>query len=151
MGKTFLSHYKYGCMGDVVIDASTAIKLYAPSYKIARGGLSGLMLDVNIVQDGNLIPSYWCIKCKETIPTPCLGSDLSAVCQVCGDLCVADDLNIHEEIITICNKCLKAMNDKLCGHKIKNVRVESYMECFGIVNDVKTTPLVNVLKATIRL
>jgi len=151
MSTTFLSHLRHGCGGNVVIDASTSVKLYAPSFRISQDGIGDLMLDVNIASGGDLVPSYWCLKCGETISPDDLWEALSALCQVCGYSHQISDLNVHSQIATICNECLNSIKTVCNGGHSTNERIALYIDMYSLTKSIRVVPLLKVLKNTIKL
>ena len=149
--RTFLSHRKAGCNGPVVIDMSNAAKLYAPSFAIDIGGIKNVTLDIQIMNSTKTEPTYYCIKCGETVLTDDIGKDLSAVCQVCGKTKPVDSIRVHELIVAICNSCEKEINDDLSETSEGDSNIKNFVEVFSLRKRINTVPMVSVLKNPIRI
>lgn len=152
MASTFLGHYKQNeiglCQGNIVIDASTSAKLIAPSFSVNTGGLGKLVLDIQIAPGNRLDPAYQCTKCGEIVNKDSLGTELTAICQICGDTKLAGEINVHSQITTICNECIEKIKDFSSSTE---ERVKDYIEMYSLTKNIRVVPLVKVLLSPINL
>lgn len=152
MSATFLSHVK--CGGNIVIDATPTAKLIAPSFQIGQGGLKSLVLDIQVINGGKLIPDFMCTKCGTVFPTNVpadnrLAVELQANCQICGNDKLVKDLSVHSEIVTICNSCEAEIRLSIKRESFSSERIREYVQQYNIKARFIVTPLVTVLRSPI--
>jgi len=151
MGNTFLTHITNGCMGSIVIDCDKAIKMIAPSFSINSNGLGSLMLDIEVIPGGQLIPSFRCKKCGETIEQVDIGSNLSCICQICGIYHPVSDIHVHSEIVSICSDCIKEIKTFCTTGVSNNRRVGEFVQLYSLTKAIRTVPLSTVLSKPITI
>ena len=149
MGNTFLTHTSNRCNGSIVIDCDKAVKMIAPSFSINSNGIGSLMMDIEVIPGGQLIPSFRCKKCSEVIDLSDLGDTVSCICQICGRLHPVKNINVHSEIVTICTGCISEIKDFCTTGNLKNGRVKEFVELYALTKSMRTIPLTTVLSKPI--
>jgi len=128
---TFLMHSKKDCSGPVVIDTSSIAKLIAPSFSIGPEGFSNIVLDLQLEGDGILNPEYECTRCGEHVDKESFGTDISAICQICGNAKPAEHLFTHNYVPCICEECVNEVKDYIKTGKTNSDQVKLYTEMFS--------------------
>lgn len=151
MGNTFLTHTANRCNGSIVIDCDKAVKMIAPSFSINSVGIGNLMMDIEVVPGGVLIPSFRCKKCNDIIEISSIGEDVSCICQICGRLHPVSDINVHSEIVTICAPCIREVKDYCTTGSLTNTRIKEFVELYALTKSMRTIPLETVLSKPINI
>lgn len=137
-----------GCGGSIVINVTSAIAVFAPSFSVNTGGLSNLTLDIEATL-GYATPDYYCKKCNASFSGNKIGTDIVAVCQICGEDYIADNLYVHTRVSTICKTCLEAIKSSHRGGSIS--RINEFIETFDMSGKDHFVPLVKVLSFPIKI
>lgn len=146
--KTFLTHRR--CGGNVVIDASAATKMYAPSFSINAHGITSLVLDIDVISTGQLTPRYWCRKC-DTVFGDDLGKSLDVVCTVCGNAHPVSETSVHHQLTTICNECVEKIKLVIEGKEDESCDIaKDYVNMYSL-SKIKLVSLEQVLKSPIKI
>lgn len=155
MSSSFLTHTRKKamgavCGGSIVLDVTGATKVYAPSFTFETDKLGSLLLDVDVVQSGSIIPRFFCKSCGEQFTAENLAGTVSAHCQICGKSTPVDSLQMHPAITCICNKCVSDIKEHFSGNGGSS-RIADYVVSFGLTSRMRLVPLMTILSSPVTI
>lgn len=142
---------EHNCGGNVVINASKAYRLIAPSFSISLSGIDNMTLDVLITTD-SFEPEFVCVKCKTSIEDEDLKFKTYAKCLICGKNTLINDMVVHSQIPFMCKECLKQIKTATTYQDIPGIPIiiYRYIEAFGLTKGIRTVPLYKALQIPIK-